>query len=649
MSPREIGHRVSRKASHALQRFGLFNAARPPVPDLGRPEAFWVPLGSPQVDARPYVEAAREIARGRVPVFALEPAELGDPPRWNRDPLTGTEAPPAFGPSLDYRDERIVGDIKYLWEPNRHLQLVTLVQAWRLTGDSQWLEVFRRHLDSWFEQCPYLRGPNWSSALEAGIRLVNWALAWQWLGGLRSELFRGAAGEAFRDRWLRSVYQHAHFVVHHFSAHSSANNHLIGEAAGVYVAARTWRGWRSMERWGERAKRILEREALLQNAPDGVNREQAVSYQQFVFDFLMLAWLAGRGSGDAFSPAYGQRLEAMLEFLASIMDAGGNVPMIGDADDGYAVRLSREADFCPFRSILATGAVLFRRAEFAAKAGRMDHKTLWLLGRDAQPAFASLRRSDRGGLPVRMSFPEGGYYILGSAFETPREVRMIMDVGPLGYLSIAAHGHADALSVVLSVGGREILVDPGTYVYHTRRRWRDWFRGTAAHNTVRVDGQDQSVIGGSFLWTRHARAWCERWEAGETGQSLAGCHDGYRRLPGSVIHCRAVRYESGDNAFHIEDRLRGGGRHTVERFWHFSEHCEVTLGDGGRIDVRHGPVQVRLIPAEPVTARLLRGSEEPPGGWVSRRFDVRVPSATVCWRCRMEGDGVLHTRMEVLV
>ena len=95
---------------------------------------------------------------------------------------------------------------------------------------------------------------------------------------------------------------------------------------------------------------------------------------------------------------------------------------------------------------------------------------------------------------------------------------------PLGYLSIAAHGHADALSFTLSVGGNEILIDPGTFAYHTQKRWREYFRGTSAHNTLRVDGADQSVPGGNFLWTQHSqtRVLSFRYKLGQG----ASCHAG---------------------------------------------------------------------------------------------------------------------------
>jgi hypothetical protein len=188
----------------------------------------------------------------------------------------------------------------------------------------------------------------------------------------------------------------------------------------------------------------------------------------------------------------------MLDFLASIMDAGGNVPMFGDADDGYAVRLSPAEDFCPYRSLLATGAVLFKRGDFKKKAGALDDKTRWLLP-ESESVFRELN-TERTRLPPRQAFADGGYYVMGCDFCTPAEIRLVADAGPLGYRSIAAHGHADALSFTLSVGGREFFVDPGTYAYHTQPAWREYFRGTAAHNTVRVDGENQSVSGGNFMW-----------------------------------------------------------------------------------------------------------------------------------------------------
>src|SRR6185503_10375463 len=368
-------------------RLGKNGAAAAPAPDVGLRPAPWVHADA-SVEAQPYLSAADRIVHGRLDVFALRGVDIGSPPRWNRDPKTGIEAPLEFGKLLDYRDADVVGDIKYLWEPNRHLHLVTLAQAHVLTGRKIYLETLQEHLDSWFLACPYGYGPNWASSLEVALRLINWSVAWQLLGGAEGK----ALGDAeFRKRWLRSIYEHARFVSGWFSLHSSANNHLIGEAAGLFIAGVTWPYWREAPQWVASSKKILEEETLKQNGPDGVNREQAHWYQQFVLDMLISCLLAGKANREWFSADYESRIEAMLDFIASTMDCGGNVPMFGDADDGYLLRLDAGgAGFSPWRSLLATGALLFRRGDFKVKSGGLDDKTRWLFGREAQAEFDAL-------------------------------------------------------------------------------------------------------------------------------------------------------------------------------------------------------------------------------------------------------------------
>ena len=159
------------------------------------------------------------------------------------------------------------------------------------------------------------------------------------------------------------------FISKHFSRYSSANNHLIGEAAGLFVASTTWPFWsKATEQWRDTGLAILVDEALKQSHPDGAGREQAIAYQQFVLDFLMLCLLAGRAAGISFPDSYLMRMEKMMAFIASMMDVRGNLPMIGDADDGYVVKLSQEPDFCPYRSLLSSGAVLFSTVGFSPKS-----------------------------------------------------------------------------------------------------------------------------------------------------------------------------------------------------------------------------------------------------------------------------------------
>lgn len=641
MSVPELGYRLNQKVSRHVQQLGLGTASQVPPPNFDRSSAQWV-AREPATDRLAYVSAADRLLAGRLRVFDIETTCAGVPD-WNRDPRTGRRAPLGFGKTLNYRNETLVGDIKYLWEPNRHLHLVTLAQAYRLTGDVRYGLGLRGLLASWLVQCPYLRGPNWTSSLELGIRLINWNLVWQLIGGRDSFLFKDNEGEGFLRDWLDSVFRHMHFIAGHFSRFSSANNHLIGEAAGLYIGATTWPFWQDTSVWRERAYEILTREALRQNASDGVNREQAIAYQQFVLDFLLLAGLAGRANGDAFPEAYWARIERMLEFIATLLDAGDHLPMIGDADDGFVVTLSPDPRFCPYRSLLATGAVLFGRPDFKRKAGVFDDKSRWLLGEEGEVEYSRLQGPIREPLP--RVFPEGGYWVLGKDLDTPAEIRVVVDAGPLGHERIAAHGHADALAFTLSVAGREVLIDPGTYAYHTQLAWRDYFRSTAAHNTVRVDQQDQSVKGGPFMWLRHARAKCTTWQPGDDADVFVGTHDGYARLRDPVIHERQLVLDKAEESMRVVDTLHCRADHAIERCWHFAEDVEVRSGPGGELDVLVGSVRVRLLPGEPVVLALYRGSEMPPFGWVSRRFGVKTPTTTAIWRSAIRG----HTRLTAKV
>lgn len=640
MGAPEILWRVRQLAQKKASKMGVGLVHRPPAPSLARSGAPFLDCGAAGVDTASVRAAADSVLAGRWNVFAMRGLNLGFPPQWNRDPKTGTVAPSKLGKAIDYRRESVVGDIKYLWEPSRHLELVTLALAWRASGEQRYAAGARLLLESWFDQCPYPIGVHWTSSLELAVRLLNWAFAWQLLGGADSALFKGEEGARFQRRWLDNIYQHCHFIRGYFSRHSSANNHLFGEYMGLFVASVQWPCWPESARWQALARRGLEAEALKQNTEDGVNKEQAIYYQHEVMDMMLLCHHIGQANGAGFSPAYLERLERLAEFVAALMDAGGNVPMTGDADDAQMVRLSYERDWSPYRSLLASCALLFGRGDFKRKAGRLDDKNRWLFGAEATARWDALAAATEE-KPV-LAFPQGGYYLMGSNFGTEREVRVVVDCAPLGYLSIAAHGHADALSFTLSAAGEELLTDPGTYAYHTQKAWRDYFRSTAAHNTVQVDGQDQSEIGGNFMWLRKANAKLLAHVPQGTVQVFEGEQDGYRRLADPVLHRRKIDFDPARNVLVVLDTLECRGSHDIALHWHFAETCRVegraqalyALGRRSRLDMQcafgDGP-------------ELLRSSEAPLGGWISRRFDEKEGITTAVWRGRISGTTQIET------
>jgi hypothetical protein len=586
-------------------------------------------------------EQADRVAARRLSFFDLEDCDLGQPIDWNRDHKSGKAAPKRFAAWIDYRDFKLTGDCKFVWEPNRHHQLVVLGRAYRATGEKKFAAAAVEQMDSWMEQCPYGIGMNWRSPLELGVRLINWAWTVELIGD------SGLVAGAFRERLLNSVYRHIWEIDRKYSQGSSVNNHLVGEAAGVFVAAGFFRGFKDSARWRARSRAILEREILAQTWPDGGTREQAIGYQLFVLQFFLIAGLVARKTGQDFSSDYWTRLEKMLAFLGALGEGGENLPMFGDCDDGYVLDLGGErGDVRPW---LAAGAILFNRPEFKAWSGEYSETAYWLLGPDSRRQWDAILPLPSESRLTSRAFPETGYYLLqwNAANEPQEAMSVVFDCAELGFGPLAAHGHADALSFTLRVGGRDILVDPGTYDYFTYPEWRKYFRSTQAHNTVVIDGQNQSEMLGPFLWGERATARCLAWQLSPTGGTVTGEHDGYGRLKDPVTHRRTLTLDGPTGTLTVRDDLAARGRHAVEVCFHLAENCQVQQVSPASLEITVGTSKVLLEFDPRLTVQVQRGSTEPLTGWVSRGYHRKAPAYTLVGRCQVEGSVSLVCRAQV--
>jgi heparinase II/III-like protein len=513
----------------------------PPIPDE-RSRAKW-----PADWRRATIAEAEDLLAHRASFFAFERQPLGDPIDWNRDYASEKRVPTGYAPALDYRNPDEVGDVKYIWELGRMQHLTRLAQAWSLTHDDRFAQEIVDQIADWIGQCPWMMGIHWTSPMEAGLRLISWTWAFhlirQWPG----------LTDDFCRLIVRSVWQHLRFIDGNYSLFSSANNHLIAEASGAYLAAAYWSGLKGAARWKTRAKKHLVRQCQRQNHADGVNKEQAFGYQVFVWDLLLIPALMGtagedkfparfkKGSGTVaataghrpkvgrvlrttvpdpflnlagFPKSYFDRLERMAEFLAWVSDCRGNTPNVGDEDDGLAVNLGGDRRR-PVLSLLDTAASVWQRDDFRRWAGNVPaEKTAWLLG------TLNLSNQDHpeatAGEPARRvsrSFPEGGYHVLRHGADD-EEVLIVFDTGPLGWPATAAHGHADALSLLLHLGGQPVFVDPGTFSYQDTPR-RHYFRATAQHNTLCFGHHDQGEYVNRFLWGKRPEVEFLRADIGE--------------------------------------------------------------------------------------------------------------------------------------
>lgn len=390
--------------------------------------------------------------------------------------------------------------------------------------------------------------------------------------------------------------------------------------AGLYVGSVVWPWYRESAAWRSFARKTLIEEIVRQVDADGVGKERATEYQLFILEFFLLAGALGHIIGDSFPPQYWERLQNMMMFLSMISDRSGNFPMFGDGDSGQVVWLPESA------SERARALRLPAGCHDEATPNRELRSLLLLWGKTPAEIPLNLVSIPEQSLH---RFPHGGYYVLATDRGSENEMVVVFDASPLGLAPLYAHGHADALSFWLSYGGCEFFIDPGTFCYYTDPAWRAYFRGTAAHNTIRIDGADQSIAAGPFLWRHVAHCRVERVEENGEFVEVMGVHEGYRRLEDPVLHRRGMRLFKKSRRLLITDHLDCRRPHTAEVRFHFSENCQVrqvgpksfeALNDDKRLDIN---LDGRLKP------RLYRGSENPICGWVSRTFDVKEPSFTI--------------------
>jgi hypothetical protein len=549
---------------------------------------------------------------------------------WHRDYQNNKQVERRFSGWLNIRNSEVVGDIKYVWEVNRHQHLSSLAYA---RNGSEHTDKMARAIRSWIHDNPYLSGVNWTSSLELALRVISWALLYPRLA------HKVDSDTNFRDRWLASIYRHLSRIASRLSLYSSANNHLIGELVGLYVGASCFPFWEECAQWREFARQGLEREILLQVSGDGVNREQAMSYHLFTLELFMLAFVVGRNCGHPFSDAYASRLRAMLHFLNAIATPAGDLPWYGDSDDARGFVLAQDESALEVTTQL--GGLLFNEPAWLRFCTRPTSAAQALVP-DLVGAFDNSAACSE---PQRELFREGGLACVRTDNGT---IRLLMDFGALGYTSIAAHGHADALSIWLAIGDEYFLIDAGTYAYHSHPEWRSYFRSTASHNTVRVDGQDQSGMAGRFLWNRLAKARLVQFQESNGHVVIEAEHDGYTRLDDPVVHCRAVGFDRTTGSFCLSDSFRCARRHTVELFFHLHEDAIVTQIQDGMVKVLwHGSSIVFSSPNTLAAWDLICGSETPKLGWRSRSFNRKQPIPTLRLRSEINGKAVIVTQVDV--
>ncbi|MGH3876910.1 MAG: alginate lyase family protein [Actinophytocola sp.] len=633
MGPREVAGRAGDVLRKRRRRREYLNPRRPnPL----RRREFSNGLGTaalPDVPAdavKRLVESAEELLAGRAEYFGVVRDDLVAPD-WSADPKTGRRAPTdAYAFDIAYRSEDAVGDIKQIWEPSRHQHLTVLAAAYALTGEERYASRVADHLKSWWAANPPLSGVHWVSGIELGIRLISWVWVRRLLDG-----WPGAPA-LFEDNpeALHQIWHHQRWLAAFRSQGSSANNHVIAEAAGQLAAAAAFPWFPESVGWRAEALRALDEHLRANTFGSGLNRELATEYHGLVLELGLAGALEAHAAGVTVPESTRLVLLRMFDALAAVVDATLRPPRQGDADDGHGLVLDG-AGTDRWGSLLATGDALFGRRTWWPRVSGTDVRTPLLAA--LAPEALRVTAARPAARPVHLA--DAGMTILRSSAEGA-EVWCRCDGGPHGFLSIAAHGHADALSIEVRHDGVDVFADPGTYCYHGQPEWRSYFRSTRGHNTLELDGTDQSTSGGPFLWTRHARTTVltsedTRWQAE---------HDGYATGKRPATHRRTVTLDG--TQLHVTDEVRGDGEHAGQLSFHLGPEVDVEL-DGATARMvwpgRGGLATAVLdLPAD-LTWSAHRGETEPPLGWYSPGFGRREPAWVLVGSGGVRGGTTLTT------
>ena len=469
-------------------------------------------------------------------------------------------------------------DIRAIWEPAR-LQHITALLLYLRQGDrakhkKAINEFIKGSIIQWIRNNPFPYGPHYMSAMECGLRVPVFLYCIKLLDNLTNE-----ESELIRD----AMYQHAWLISKRLSLYSSLGNHTIVECVGLVFAGAVFYKADAGRAWLSRGVELLRQELDHQILLDGGPVEQSMNYHRFVLDmyWLTVDFLEKNNLYDCkdITP----KLMRGESFIAAFQDSYGNLPSIGDSDDGYAIA--------------------------------------------------------PGILPVRLQtehikedvavFKDAGYTVI----TTENDVKLTFDHGPLGMPPLYNHGHADALSVTLSKEGRMMLVDPGTYRYNGVPEGRRYFKGTRAHNTVTIDGLDQAVQETGFIWSRPYAVDLACAERADTGYYTSATHNGYSRLDEPVWHTRSLQYFDHAN-FLIKDTFSGTGVHDYELNYQLHPDISAHKQDGWWVLENSGAVIYLKLLGEN-DFNFVNGQKNPLHGWYSPAYGVKEASGVLT--CRVHG------------
>ena len=520
--------------------------------------------------------SADALLAGRATWFSHEEHEVGSPPDWFFDPISGQRFPDGRQHWSCCKPFAAV-DIKRCWELSRWGWAPLLARAWRFSGDSRYLEALNDWSRSWCQANPVNGGSNWLCGQEASMRLLHALQAWQ---------LSDASGLLPNSTPERSAFAAAHLqrvAATERYAQAQDNNHWISEAAALFIGG-SWLSASSSShasagrQWAKAGIGALERSVGRLVLPDGSFAQHSLTYHRLLLDTLSQVELWRRWFDlPPFSERFFSRCRVATSWLAAMVDPlSGDGPNLGSNDGAFCYGLHSQP-YRNFRPTLQLASVLFQ-GHPALPPGPWDEPMHWLgLGIPAQAEQLIPAR------PITL-FADGGYAVLRSTTSSWALFRL-----PTYRFRPA---HADPLHFDLWHQGINLLRDGGSYAYNADSADLAYFPGIGGHNSVKFDGAEPMPRLGRFLWGD----WLQLKELPQlklTDKNLSiaaayCCHHG--------CHERLVEFDMSTNIWRVQDTLSSYQNRAV-LFWRLAPsdwklHGSVLLSSLAKLSVRcNSPIQ----------------------------------------------------------
>ena len=530
------------------------------------------------------VKEADEICLHNFDLLGSGTMNLGKKINWHCDFKSGhCWNPKTFYLDIKYGDNKGV-DVKAPWELSRFQHFSALGQAYYVTKNEKYAKEFIYEVEDWIDNNPFLYGVNWKCTMDVSIRACNWIMGFYF--------FKDSPemSEEFLKKFIISLIQHGKYIENNLerSFFGFASNHYLADIAGMIHVGMFMKDLDCGKGWLKFGIGQLIQEMKNQVYSDGCDCEASTYYHRLVLELFFFSTLLVVINDENFNGVnhkeitekifggeYYKKLYKMFEAVSLLLKPNGQMPQIGDNDNGR-LYIFQNDDVRNVEYILKWGDLFFNDSFF-------------LDNRDAL---------------LSHHFPVAGWYVMRN-----NKDYCLVSCGPNGQEGNGGHSHNDKLSLELYVGEKDVIVDPGCYVYTPYPEERNKFRSTLFHNTVSIDGEEQNSFTKSNLFSLkdNSKAKCLKWETDGATDFFEGEHYGYKRLHNPVVHNRKIKFFKLEKKLEITDMFSGIGKHSIEWNFYFKNKADVKLILDQEIDWIEDRVKISSSYGSLVAAQRLNG------------------------------------------